>query len=250
MEHEAECNLNNKTFTRNILGIEFLIHPPSICFGCDKKNKLIEKIPVISWIWMRGKCRNCGYKIPFRFVIIEIFTGILTLFAILNFGLEVEGLLVALLLWVLLVISFIDIDERLIPDRIVLPFLWVGLFVNSFEIFTSLNDAVLGAIFGYLIFWFPYQIFKYFTNKEGMGYGDFKLLSLLGAWLGLNMLPLIIILASIAGMTFGITQMIFRKKTDDNFFAFGPFLAISGVIGIFWGESIITSYHQFFYLSY
>ncbi len=244
-EFETEVQPNDRN--RNLFGIEFLFKSKSCCNSCKKKFHFSEKIPMLGWLWFKGKCRNCGSKISIRFLFIEIITGFLTFFAVYSFGLRIEGLLIAILLWALLVISVIDINERLIPDKIIYPILWLGLLSNSFGLFTSLHNSVVGAILGYVILWLIFHIFKAFTSKDGIGFGDLKLLALLGAWLGWQFLPLIILLSSISGVVFGIFIM-FMKKRKDTYFAFGPFLSVSGVCAIFWGREIIELYSQYFQL--
>jgi leader peptidase (prepilin peptidase) / N-methyltransferase len=219
-----------------------LMVPRSACPHCNHVISAWENIPVISYVLLRGKCKGCGAAISPRYPIIEAISGILSAYAAAHFGfgLAVTGAL--LLIWALLALTAIDFDTQLLPDNITLPLLWTGLIFNLFGIFTHLPDAVLGAAIGYLALWSVYWLFKLVTGKEGMGYGDFKLLAALGAWLGWQMLPLIILLSSLVGAVVGITLIVVLKHGRNIPIPFGPYLAGGGLIALFWGQTLTQEY--------
>ncbi|WP_415902930.1 prepilin peptidase [Neptuniibacter sp. QD29_5] len=218
--------------------------PASTCPKCQHKIRWYENIPVISWIFLRAKCSSCGLHIPFRYPFVELFTAVCSAYVVYVYGFNLIGLSVVIFTWVLVCLIFIDIDHQLLPDRLTLPLLWLGLFVNSFGLFTSLEHAVYGAIAGYLSLWSIYWAFKLLTGKEGMGYGDFKLLAALGAWTGIYQLPLIILLSSLVGAIIGIGMMLFKNHSSQNPIPFGPYLAIAGWIALIWGDTLTTLYLQ------
>jgi len=228
LELDAENQNQPETFN--------LIKPNSTCPKCGHKIKPWENIPVISYLFLRGKCSNCKTHISLRYPAIEALTGILTGLMIYQFGANWTGICAMLFIWMLIALFFIDYDEQLLPDNITLPLLWLGLIANSQGLFIDLNSALFGAIFGYLSLWSVYWIFKLVTGKEGMGYGDFKLLGAFGAWCGWMMLPQIIILSSVVGLVFGIIQML--KAGESKPFAFGPSLIIAGLTAFIWGSEI------------
>ncbi|MCP4598127.1 A24 family peptidase [Neptuniibacter sp.] len=219
--------------------------PASTCPKCGHRIRWYENIPVISYAWLRGKCSSCKTPISFRYPAIELLSAISAAYVISVFGLNEIGFAVALLTWGLICLIFIDIDHQLLPDRITLPLLWLGLLANSFGYFTSLESAVYGAMAGYLSLWSVYWGFKLLTGKEGMGYGDFKLLAALGAWVGISQIPLIILLSSVVGAVFGISMILFRKHEKQIPIPFGPYLAIAGWIALIWGDKITGAYLQF-----
>ena len=221
-----------------------LMVPRSACPNCGHAISAWENIPVISYLLLRGKCKECGTAISLRYPVIEAVSGILSAYAAwhFGFGLAVAGAL--LLTWALLALTMIDFDTQLLPDDITLPLLWLGLLFNLFGTFSDLHNAVLGAMFGYLALWCVYWLFKLTTGKEGMGYGDFKLLAALGAWMGWQMLPLIIVLSSLVGAVVGITMMMAFKHGREVPIPFGPYLAGGGLIALFWGQSLTQSYLQ------
>ncbi len=221
-----------------------LVVPHSTCPHCQHAIRAWENIPVLSYIALRGKCSACKAAISPRYPLIEILSGLLCGYAALHFGFGWAALGAMLLIWALLALTAIDFDTQLLPDDITLPLVWAGLLFNLANTYTSLNDAVLGAIFGYLVLWIVYWAFKLITGKEGIGYGDFKLLAALGAWLGWQMLPLIILLSSLVGAVVGITLMIVFKQERNIPIPFGPYLAGGGLIALFWGETITHSYLQ------
>ena len=219
-----------------------LMVPRSACPHCNHPISAWENIPVISYLLLRGKCKGCGAAISPRYPIIETISGILGACAAwhLGFGWAAAGAM--FLIWALLALTMIDFDTQLLPDDITLPLLWAGLLFNLFGVFTSLHEAVLGAVIGYLALWSVYWLFKLATGKEGMGYGDFKLLAALGAWLGWQMLPLIILLSSLVGAIVGITLMVALKHGRNVPIPFGPYLAGGGLIALFWGQNLTQGY--------
>jgi len=221
-----------------------LVVPGSACPHCKHAIRAWENIPVASYLWLRGKCSSCRATISPRYPLIEAISGLLCGYAALHFGFAWSALGAMLLIWTLLALTAIDFDTQLLPDDLTLPLLWAGLLFNMTNTYTSLNDAVLGAIFGYLVLWLVYWAFKLITGKEGMGYGDFKLLAALGAWLGWQMLPLIILLSSLVGAVVGISLMIVLKHGRNIPIPFGPYLAGGGLIALFWGQTITNSYLQ------
>lgn len=221
-----------------------LIVPRSACPRCNHAISAWENIPVISYLVLRGKCKGCGAGISPRYPIIESISGLLCAYAAWQFGFGWQAAGAMLLIWALLALTMIDFDTQLLPDDITLPLLWAGLIFNLANTFTPLVDAVLGAIFGYLVLWSVYWLFKLATGKEGMGYGDFKLLAALGAWLGWQMLPLIILSSSLVGAIVGISLIVAFKHGREIPIPFGPYLAGGGLIALFWGETLTHSYLQ------
>jgi leader peptidase (prepilin peptidase) / N-methyltransferase len=221
-----------------------LVVPRSACPHCNHSISAWENIPIVSYLLLRGKCRNCGAAISLRYPVIEAISGILCAYAAWHFGLGWAAGGALLLVWALLSLTAIDFDTQLLPDDITLPLLWTGLLFNIFGVFTSLSSAVSGAVIGYLSLWSVYWLFKLTTGKEGMGYGDFKLLAALGAWLGWQMLPLIILLSSLVGAVIGITLIVVLKHGRNIPIPFGPYLAGGGLIALFWGQTLTQEYLQ------
>jgi len=218
--------------------------PRSRCPNCQHKITAWENIPVISYLFLKGKCSACHQSISARYPSVELMTAVMTAAVIYKFGPSLAGLAACLLTWALIALALIDFDTKFLPDSITLPFLWLGLIVNTVGLITLFPNAFWGAIAGYLSLWFIYQAFKLVTGKEGMGFGDFKLLALLGAWLGWQMLPLVIILSSLAGAVIGGT-LIALGRDRANAIPFGPFLAIAGWLALMFGETITAQYLQF-----
>lgn len=226
--------------------------PRSRCGSCGVQIKWYENIPVLSYLFLRGKCRNCNTKISLRYPIIEIITAVLALAVVYKFGgdqpfelTKAAGYTIALILfsWLLLVLTMIDFDTQFLPDSITLPGVWLGLFVNLyFDTDVSLHDAVIGAIAGYLALWIVFWIFKLLTGKEGFGYGDFKLLAMIGAWLGWQVLPAVIVISSFAGAIIGGAMMLKDKSKQGQAIAYGPYLAIAGWITLMFGQEINQLY--------
>ena len=221
-----------------------LILPHSRCPHCAHKIRAWENMPVVSYLLLGGKCSSCKAPISKRYPLVELACGLMSAFVAWHFGFGWQAGAVLLLSWGLLSMSLIDADHQLLPDAIVLPLLWLGLIVNAFGLFASLTDALWGAVFGYLALWCVFWLFKLITGKEGMGYGDFKLLAMLGAWGGWQILPLTILLSSIVGAVLGLILLRLRNVETSTPIPFGPYLAIAGWIALLWGDQITTSYLQ------
>lgn len=223
-----------------------LMVPRSRCPHCGHKIKSWENIPVISYLMLGGKCSACKAKISARYPVIEIVSGLLSIAVVYYVGFNWNGLAALVFTWALIALTMIDFDTYLLPDDITLSLLWLGLIVNSFAAFTDLPSALWGAIAGYLSLWSVYKLFKLLTGKEGMGYGDFKLLAALGAWMGWQMLPQIILLSSLVGAVIGISLIIIRGRDKNIPIPFGPYLAIAGWIAFVWGDEINQTYLKLF----
>jgi len=221
-----------------------LLVPRSACPHCGHAISAAENIPVLSYLFLRGKCRGCGATISPRYPIVEAISGILSAYAAWHFGFGIPGLAAVVFVLALIALTFIDFDTQLLPDDITLPLLWLGLLLNLNDAFTSLQNAVIGAVAGYLALWSVYWLFKLATGKEGMGFGDFKLLAAIGAWLGWAMLPLVILLSSLVGAVIGIALILFAKHGRNIPIPFGPYLAGGGLIALFWGQALTHSYLQ------
>jgi leader peptidase (prepilin peptidase)/N-methyltransferase len=219
-----------------------LARPRSRCPQCGHSITALENIPLVSWLLLRGRCKGCAAPISLRYPLVEALTGLLFAFAAWHFGFTAAGLGAMVLIAALLALTAIDFDTQLLPDDITLPLLWIGLALNAFNVYTDLKSAVIGAMAGYLSLWGVYWLFKLFTGKEGMGYGDFKLLAALGAWLGWQMLPLTILLSSLVGAVVGISLMAFARHGRNVPIPFGPYLAVAGVIALVWGKPLTRAY--------
>jgi leader peptidase (prepilin peptidase)/N-methyltransferase len=219
-----------------------LATPNSHCPQCEAPIRAWQNIPVVSYLLLGGKCASCGVSISARYPAVELLTGLATVLLSVYFDLSPALLGAILLTWSLIALTAIDFDHQLLPDDITLPLLWLGLLFNIWGTFASLQDAVIGAMAGYLILWSVYWLFKLLTGKEGMGYGDFKLLAALGAWLGWQALPLIILLSSLVGAICGIILMLVMGRGREIPLAFGPYLAVAGWIALLWGDEITARY--------
>jgi leader peptidase (prepilin peptidase) / N-methyltransferase len=219
-----------------------LVFPLSRCPSCSAAIKPYQNIPVVSYIFLQGKCANCAHPIALRYPLIEAFTAITSFVVAWHFGYSLQTLFALLLTWSLIALSFIDIDHQLLPDTITLPVLWLGLLLSIFGLFAQSHDSIIGAIAGYLLLWSVYKVFKWLTGKEGMGYGDFKLLALFGAWLGWQSLPLIIFLSSLVGSIIGISLIVVSRHDRNKPIPFGPYLAAAGWIALLWGNAINEFY--------
>lgn len=219
--------------------------PNSTCPNCKSAIKPWQNIPVISYLFLKGSCANCKVAISPRYPIVEAVTGLLSLFVVYHFGASPQAYFGLILLWSLICLTMIDADHQLLPDSITLPLLWLGIIVNYMGTYASLEESVIGAIAGYLSLWSVYWGFKIATGKEGMGFGDFKLLAALGAWMGWQYLPLIIILSSFVGAVIGIGGILIMGRDKAKPMPFGPYLAIAGLIAFFWGDALIAKYLQF-----
>ncbi|MBN7795391.1 prepilin peptidase [Parahaliea mediterranea] len=216
--------------------------PNSHCPHCKAPVRPWQNIPVISYLALRGKCASCGAGISPRYPLVELATGLASLFLAIHFGASPALAGALLFTWALIALTMIDIDHQLLPDNITLPLLWLGLLFNLAGTFAPLRDAVIGAIAGYLCLWTVYWVFKLLTGKEGMGYGDFKLLAALGAWMGWQALPMIVLLSSLVGAVVGIALMVIRRRGREVPIPFGPYLAMAGWLALVWGDSIMASY--------
>ncbi|MBK9522129.1 MAG: prepilin peptidase [Rhodocyclaceae bacterium] len=219
-----------------------LAKPRSRCQNCGHQITFIENIPVVSWIFLRGQCSGCGKRISVRYPFVELATGCLFAFAAYRLGFGPASLGAMGFIAALTALTWIDLDTQLLPDDVTLPLLWAGLLFNAFGTYTDLKSAVFGAIAGYLALWTVYWGFKLATGKDGMGYGDFKLLAALGAWLGWQMLPLTILLSSFVGAVIGIGLMVVARHGRNVPIPFGPYLAIAGIIAMFWGKPLTQAY--------
>ena len=220
-----------------------LAKPRSRCPQCGHQITALENIPLISYLLiLKGKCSACSTPISPRYPIIEALTGLLSAYVAWHFGPTIQTAGALLLIWALIALAAIDLDTQLLPDSITLPLLWLGLFFNLSNTYTPLATAVIGAMAGYLALWSVFWLFKLATGKDGMGYGDFKLLAALGAWLGWPMLPAIILLSSVVGAVVGISLIIFARQGRNVPIPFGPYLAAAGGIALFWGEAITERY--------
>ncbi len=216
-----------------------LVVPRSACPACGAPITALQNIPVVSWLVLRGRCAGCKAPISPRYPVVEVLGGLLAACAVWRFGVTPQGIGACVLLWSLLALTMIDVDTQLLPDSITLPLLWAGLIANLWHTFVSLPDAVIGAVAGYLSLWTIYWLFKLIRGKEGMGYGDFKLLAALGAWLGWQLLPVIVLLSSVVGAGIGISLIVFRGRDHSVPLAFGPYLAIAGAIALFFGSTLV-----------
>lgn len=222
-----------------------LCHPHSTCPHCGHRIRAWENIPVLSWLALRGQCANCHKPISLRYPAIELLAGALAALVAWRYGYGAQALMLIVLAWALIALTFIDVDHQLLPDVIVLPFVWLGLLINTQAVFASLPDAVIGAVAGYLSLWLVFHAFKLLTGKEGMGYGDFKLFALFGAWLGWQLLPLIILLASLVGAIVGIVMIAALGRDRRLPIPFGPYLCAAGLLAALWGHDLTAWYLQF-----
>lgn len=219
-----------------------LMTPRSRCPNCAKPIGALENLPLVSYVWLRGRCSGCGTRISPRYPFVELLTALLSIAVAWQFGPTWQTGAALLLTWSLIALSFIDLDRQLLPDAITLPVLWIGLLLSLFDMFADSASSILGAVFGYLSLWSVYHLFKLVTGKEGMGYGDFKLLALLGAWLGWGKLPAMILLSSVVGAIIGIAMILLMRRDHRVPIPFGPYLAIAGWIALLWGDAINTAY--------
>jgi leader peptidase (prepilin peptidase)/N-methyltransferase len=216
--------------------------PRSACPQCGHQITALENIPLLSWLWLRGRCSACSTPISARYPLVELLTALLSAAAAWKWGVSVQTLGALLLVWTLIALAFIDLDTTLLPDSLTLPLLWAGLVFNLGGYFANLTEAVIGAMAGYLVLWSVYWLFKLATGKEGMGYGDFKLLAALGAWLGWQMLPVTLLLSSVVGATIGIAMIVFVKHDRRVPIPFGPYLAGGGLVALFFGADLTRVY--------
>lgn len=223
-----------------------LATPRSRCPHCGHLITAVENIPVVSYLILRGRCRHCSAPISGRYPVVELLSAALSGYAAWHFGFGLAALGALFFLWTMIALAFIDLDTQLLPDDLTLPLLWGGLLFNLAGTYTDLSSAVIGAMAGYLALWSVYWLFKLLTGKEGMGYGDFKLLAAIGAWLGWQVLPLTILLSSLVGAAVGIALIVLARHGRNVPIPFGPYLAAAGVIALFWGEAITRHYLAIF----
>lgn len=218
-----------------------LLQPRSACPACGTPIRPWHNIPVLGYLWLRGRCAACGAGISLRYPVVEALTGLLSVLVAVRFGPGLEGLAALGLTWTLVALSGIDLDTQLLPDVMTLPLVWAGILLHLLA-GSGLQDAVIGAVAGYLSLWLVYHGFRLVTGKEGMGYGDFKLFAALGAWLGWQMLPLVILLSALTGATAGLALMAFRGAGRSTAIPFGPYLAAAGFIALIWGRDLMSAY--------
>lgn len=222
-----------------------LISPPSRCPGCGRRVRATENIPILSWLMLRGRCAGCGRPISVRYPIIEAATAVLSMIVAWRFGVSWETLAALPLTWALIALSVIDYDHQLLPDSITMPFLWLGLLLGLTGLFTDASSSVIGAATGYLGLWSVYWGFKLLTGKEGMGHGDFKLLAMLGAWMGWQMLLPVVLISSVIGAAVGVALILLRGRDRNIPIPFGPYLAAAGWVTLLWGGGIVEGYLDF-----
>lgn len=235
---QSQCDELNGLSNSQPTEILSLSRPRSHCPHCGHVISALENIPVLSFLMLRGRCKQCKSPISLRYPLIEILTATLSLVVAWYFGFTIACAAALLMTWALIALTFIDVDHQLLPDTITLPLLWLGLLFNLFGTFTSLHSAVIGAIAGYLSLWLVFHGFKLLTGKEGIGYGDFKLLAALGAWLGWQFLPAIVLLSSLVGAVVGISLMLLKKQQQEQAIPFGPYLAAAGWLALLWGDTL------------
>lgn len=221
-----------------------LVKPDSTCPNCQHKIRAWENIPLLSWLLLRGKCSQCKNAISARYPLVELATGLLSALVAWHFGYGLAGFAAVLATWLLIAMTFIDLDTMLLPDQLTLPLLWIGLLISIKGPFVSTEDALIGAAVGYLSLWSLYWAFKLLTGKEGMGYGDFKLLAAIGAWVGWQHLPVVILLSSFVGAIVGVTLLTIQGKDKSQPIPFGPYLAAAGWLTLLYGEPIVEQYWQ------
>jgi leader peptidase (prepilin peptidase)/N-methyltransferase len=251
LEYDWRCQCNELLALEKGRTVEAEERPPGVvrgrskCPRCGHQIRAMENVPVISYLFLRGRCAACKGKISLRYPLVELITAVLFVVTIWHFGPTLQGLTALLFTAFLIALTGIDADHQLLPDNFTLPLLWLGITFNLFNVHASLPDSVLGAILGYMSLWLIYHLFRLVTGKEGMGYGDFKLLGALGAWLGWQMLPLIVLLSSLVGAVVGLTLMAIGKMQRDKPMPFGPFIAAAGWIALIWGQQILDAYQNY-----
>ena len=225
-----------------------LLWPPSTCPGCGQAIAVQHNVPVIGFLWLKGRCAKCGIKIAPRYPVVEALAAVLGLATAYVLGPTWQTVAALGFAWTLLALTLIDLDHKLLPDSLTLPLLWAGLLVNVPGLFTTLSSSVLGAAGGYLFLWSVYKLFKLVTGKEGMGYGDFKLLAAIGAWVGLwPLVPVVILLSAVVGSVVGIALIAFGGRSSQTAIPFGPYLAAAGFIALLWGDRLVQLYQAWFF---
>jgi leader peptidase (prepilin peptidase)/N-methyltransferase len=221
-----------------------LLRPASRCPHCHHRISALENIPVVSYVLQRGHCTACGTAISPRYPAVELATALLSVITALHFGFSIQAVMALAFTWALIPLFLIDFDHQLLPDSITLPILWAGLFLSLFDVFIDSHSSIIGATAGYLSLWSIYHLFRIVTGKEGMGYGDFKLLAAIGAWVGWQALPVVILLSSVVGACLGILLIVAKGRDHSQPMPFGPFLAAAGWLTLLWGNDIIQLYLQ------
>ena len=251
-EWDADClehmNADNPNYIAKETEQFNLFVPRSACPTCNHPISSLENIPILSYLMLRGKCKGCKTPISMQYPLVEIFTAACSMFIAWKFGYSWQMLGVLVFAWSLITLGMIDVNTMLLPDNLTLPLMWLGLIVNYFGTFVDLHSAVLGAIFGYLSLWSVYQLFKLVTKKEGMGYGDFKILAAIGAWGGWQILPFTIFASACLGAVIGILIMKLKNQENSQPIPYGPWLALAGLIGLVWREEIIVMMVWYFQL--
>ncbi len=219
-----------------------LVTPASRCPACGTRISPLQNIPVVSWIALRGRCAACRAPISKRYPAVELATGLLSVLFAWRFGYSAALAFGLAYAWAMLALTFIDLDTQLLPDDITLPLLWLGLIANTFGVYTDLRSAVLGAVAGYLVLWAVYWAFRLLAKKEGMGYGDFKLLAAVGAWTGWQVLPAVILVSAGLGAVIGSLVLWLSRQGRDTRIPFGPYLALGGIVGLLWGRQAVTAW--------
>lgn len=227
-----------------------LVRPGSRCPTCKQSIHWWENIPLLSYVLLRGRCSHCDAHISLRYPAVEALTALLSITVFWVLGLDWQLAAALILTWGLIVLSFVDLDHMLLPDVITLPLLWLGLLVNLAGGFCDIGSAVIGAVSGYLVLWIIFHVYRMISGREGFGYGDFKLLAALGAWLGWQMLPLVLLLASLCGAVIGITLIMLTPREARQPLPFGPYLAVAGWIVLLWGDALLATYLQFAAISF
>lgn len=243
----AEHNGEESTYAaaNRWFGLDYLITPASTCPSCGHAIRAWENIPVFSYLFLAGRCSACKTPISIQYPVVEFISGLLSLVVVWHFGLSWEALFALILTWGLLAMSVIDIRLQLLPDVLILPLIWLGLMLNLDSMFTDIGSSVYGAVAGYVSLWLVFHLFLLLTGKEGMGYGDFKLFALFGAWLGWQLLPQILLISSLVGAVTGLGMILFLGRDKSIPIPFGPYLAVAGWIALLWGKEINQSYLQF-----
>jgi len=241
-EWQAQCAELTGTALPNPATRYNLLVPASTCPSCGTPIRAIDNIPVVSWLMLRGRCTKCRAPISARYPLVELATGVLSAFTAWHYGFGLTGLAAIGFMWALIALTCIDLDTQLLPDDITLPLIWAGLLANLGGAFTDLSSAVIGAVAGYLTLWAVYWLFKLATGKEGMGYGDFKLLAAIGAWAGWQVLPLALLLSAGVGAVVGVALIVFARHGRSVPIPFGPYLAVAGYIALLWGRPIMDAW--------
>lgn len=242
-EHSGEGSLH--TPAHDWFGLGYLITPASTCPSCGHAIRAWENIPIISYLLLKGRCSACKTSISIQYPVVEFISGLLSLMVVWHFGFSWEALFTLILTWGLLAMSVIDIRLQLLPDVLILPLIWLGLLLNLNSMFTDIESAIYGAVFGYVSLWLVFHLFFLATGKEGMGYGDFKLFALFGAWLGWQLLPQILLVSSLVGAIIGLGMILFLGRNKSLPIPFGPYIAVAGWIALLWGKQINQTYLQF-----